>query len=313
MAWSPWSRSRAFHASARDAPGQAAEPQRVAAAETFGQLKEAYRALGRAVAMERRRLPHLDGFSYAFIELPAAAGAERLADEAALLDAFRAQLPAALAFAREGAPADGDLLIHPAGGAAVPCALAAADHRPERGNPLGGGRWGDPPPCAQARRARRGAARARTELECLAADRRRPQVVVERGARLSSSDAPASASGGRSYAPNLSMVDPFGGDMSLGGGLDMNLGGLSIDDGATLSLGGIDLSDAASSAAAAPTTAEAPPVSGEGRRGWSTDADGQTVLLVPGGKRYSKIIVEYEEGARIDSSAGRGRTRRSIG
>ena len=153
----------------------------------------------------------------------------------------------------------------------------------------------------------------RAELECLAADRRRPQVVVERGARLSSSDAPASASGGRSYAPNLSMVDPFGGDMSLGGGLDMNLGGLSIDDGATLSLGGIDLSDAASSAAAAPTTAEAPPVSDEGRRGWSTDADGQTVLLVPGGKRYSKIIVEYEEGARIDASAGRGRTRRSIG
>ena len=108
---------RAFHAKALAThPDKQPEPQRVAAAETFGQLKEAYRALGRAVAMERRRLPHLDGFSYAFIELPAAARApERLADEAALLEipcpaARRARLRAG------GARRGGRRPSHPPGG-----------------------------------------------------------------------------------------------------------------------------------------------------------------------------------------------------
>jgi hypothetical protein len=115
------------------------------------QVREAYRVVGRAVAMERRALPHLDGIDYLSVELPTAhaaddsaeagegaAGDGAAADGAAadgaaaggaaaggaLCESFRSQLPAMLAFARSALAADdGELLVHTAahgGGVARP-------------------------------------------------------------------------------------------------------------------------------------------------------------------------------------------------
>ena len=115
---------RAFHSAAlRLHPDKQPEgADTAAAAEAFNELQQAYRALGRAVAIEQRRLPQLDGFMYAFVDLPqesedggsgsSSGGSDNLAAT------FRQQLPAMLAFAREGrgSAAEGELLVHPAGG-----------------------------------------------------------------------------------------------------------------------------------------------------------------------------------------------------
>lgn len=238
---------RAFHAAAlRLHPDKQPEEQREAAADAFGKLQAAYRSLGRAVAMERRRLPELDGIRYAFLELPAvgAAGGEALTNEgdvpstgsaeeaAALASAFRTQLPSALAFARESrGAADGELLVHPAGGpAASSLAIAVllailidADESPTSLQAasralcasLG---WESLPSLP---------APILSELQDFAAQSLRQRLRVTRAADATIGNATGRAAaasevasiggdgvppaGRRRYSPNLSIVDPFGG------------------------------------------------------------------------------------------------------
>ena len=126
---------RAFRASAlRCHPDKLPEAERPAAAAHFARMQDAYRALGRAVAFERRRLPQFESIAYGFVELPAVsrAGSEpEPAALAALAAAFRSQLPPCIAFAAEararatavgGAAAagggGGELLVHAGPGAA---------------------------------------------------------------------------------------------------------------------------------------------------------------------------------------------------
>ena len=79
--------------------------------------------------------------------------------------------------------------------------------------------------------------------------------------------------------------------------MTISFGGLSIGEpfgGATLDIG------------------DPGPSPGDGKTSWSTDEEGRRVLHVPGGKKFSKLVVEFEEGARIsradgDSSGGRAR------
>ena len=111
---------RAFHAAAlRLHPDKQPEAGRPAAAAAFSALQEAYRTLGRAVAVERRRMPELASLRYHSIDLPDRAAAGPVA--------FREQLPAALAFANDAAAASGggELIVLPAAGASPEYALAA--------------------------------------------------------------------------------------------------------------------------------------------------------------------------------------------
>jgi hypothetical protein len=239
---------RAFHAAAlRLHPDKQPAEEREKAASAFARLQDAYRALGRAVAMERRKLPELDGLRYAFIELPAAGarspplepsagngpdgpdGAADTADTAdddrgaaSLAVAFRTQLPAALAFARDARrAAEGALLVHASGGvpastlalAVLIALLIDAEESPTSvgaaKRALAGslGREALPPlpPAIEA------------ELEAFAAQSLRDRLHVTRapGAAVGEAEAPATTDGGaarqRGAAAELSIEDPFGG------------------------------------------------------------------------------------------------------
>ena len=136
---------RAFHAAAlRLHPDKVPEGEREAAATAFTSLLDAYRALGRAVAMDRRRLPQLEDFQYAFLDVPpmpspaeevAAEGGATFTQGSACAAALRSQLPAALAVAHEVRRAEqGELLLHPTAGhatTALVLALAILLDRPD--------------------------------------------------------------------------------------------------------------------------------------------------------------------------------------
>ena len=208
---------RAFRAAAlRFHPDKVAPEERDAAAAHFARLQDAYRAVGRAVATERRRLPEFDELVYGFVDLPeaaAAAGGDEAAEGAALAAAFRAQLPAALAFAAEARhAADGELLIHSAGRSPAPAiAVVLAilidtvepylDHAVRRLCETLGRETPDLPACLL------------DELEAFAARRRAEQLQIVHddgrpAGQLGELDGEIDGGAGR-YLSRLTMADPF--------------------------------------------------------------------------------------------------------
>ena len=422
---------RAFHASAlRLHPDKHPEAQRESAAAAFASLQDAYRALGRTVAMERRRLPELNGFTYAFVELPTeAAAAEEHAkakaeaeadvegetgvarsrgegsggvhapaatDEARdeptvrgdatadataaptpLAAAFRAQLPAALEFAREvRRAASGELLLHPAGGASASTlslavllailidadagSLSVSAAMRGLASALG---WEalptiPPPVVAELEAFAKQSLRSRlhvTRVADAAVGVTSSDAAVAATARTSAAAATAAAtaattaaatttstgSGGNGdgYSPQLSVEDPFGMEDPFGGlsiedpfGDGGGFGGLSVEDpfggdfsigggGGAGAAGGVDVSDVGAPAEEGRTsdifftTATATPSAGTDtlsiggepeEAGWHVDEEGRNVLSMPNGRRVTRVVVEYAEGARRGTGGGEG-------
>ena len=320
---------RAFHSAALrlhpDKQPHEDEGARAAAADAFSGLQEAYRALGRAVAMERRRLPQLDGFTYHFIDVPPhAEGADAAA---ALASSFRAQLPDLLSFARDAlGSAEGELLVHAASGGSPllnAVLLAILLEGPTASNSAAGASavlapalgvrpdalLEEMPPLVldEVHALAKQQLRSRLHIEHdpgadsssdgVRRDERGkydPELTMEDPfARTSpgSSPSPSPRDATQRYEPTLTIEDPFGsmdiGDASNGGTREWSTAGAS----SSTSFGTFDTSG------------------GDEAAGWHEDSEGRRVLRMATkegtrNRQIATVVVEYEEGARVRHADG---------
>lgn len=328
---------RAFHSCAlRLHPDKVAPEKKEEAAIAFATLLEAYKAVGRQVGMERRRLPELDGFKYAFVDvprllLPAAEGASAATDEACAA-ALKRELPAALAFVREArGDANGELLVHPTSGhahtalAILLALLMDRDEGPtslesamsELASSLGREALPELPVavCAVLRDLASDRLRGRVRYVPPSSTATNETATSGTDADTTNADAGTTPSGAASggddhfggsgsagtstYAPTLSICDPFEGDDPFA---NLSLAPSEVeshgaDDGGSGGGGRGRSVETATSTAPMPTY-------GVDDAGWHVDSEGRKVHHTPGARRFETVVVEYAEGARRKPGPG---------